>query len=221
MISLDYITLTSFGDPPEATIQTTEEETRSSVPGQAEVVDTHEDGLNFKQDSSLSELLEACDSMIEDYGPPLDYSLSQLLFLKPEREVIGKLVEERHGTMIVSKDDGAIFHRFQANIRKEATEEAEHPQAKHSPWSPEVQRGCDTARKKKSRQQLHQRVASVVAKLDHNTLRRLWRLVERKNLQTRSKFVSTTSKFLSQVKFGRGEDAKNLWRTRIHQPRIS
>jgi len=115
MISLDYITLTSFGDPPEEPIQTTEEETRSSVPRQAEeVVDTHEDGLNFKQESSLCELLEACDSMIEDYGPPLDYSLSQILFLKPEREVIGKLVEERCGTMIVSKDDGAIFHRFQA-----------------------------------------------------------------------------------------------------------
>jgi hypothetical protein len=107
--------------------------------------------------------------------------------------------------MVVSKDDGAIFHRFQfqANIQKE------------------VQRGCDTARKKKSGQQLHKRIASVMAKLDHNTLRRLWRLVERKNLQTRSKFASTASKFLSRVKFGRGEDAKNLWRTRIHQPRIS
>jgi hypothetical protein len=100
--------------------------------------------------------------MIEDYGPPLD-SLSQILFLKPERNVIEELFGERQGTMIVGKDDGAIFHRIQANIRKEATEEAERPQAKHS-WSPEVQRGCDTARKKKSGQQLHKRIASVMAK---------------------------------------------------------
>jgi len=94
-------------------------------PSRREVVDTHEDGLYFKQESPLSELLEACDSMIEDYGPPLDYSLSQILFLEPEREFIGKLVEERRGTMIVSKDDGAIFPRFHANVRKEATEEEE------------------------------------------------------------------------------------------------
>jgi hypothetical protein len=157
-ISLDYITLTNLGDPPEETVQNTEE-------GWSPVVDASSI-LDFEQGS---ELLSACDSMIEDYGPPLDYSHCQILFLKPGEKIVQGLVAR---PSLVSKKPETW-----------TSEEVKNHQVDCFPWFLGVQRGCETTRKKRSEEQRDLKLSDVMDKLDHTTLRRLLGLLLKEALQ--------------------------------------
>ena len=107
--------------------------------------------------------------MIEDYGPPLDYSHCQILFLKPGEKIVQELVAR---PSLVSKKPETW-----------TLEGVKNHQVDCFPWFLGVQRGCETTRKKRSEEQTDLKLSDVMDKLDHTTLRRLLGLLLEEALQ--------------------------------------